>query len=210
MQEGLQRQPFRGEAVEERDARDRERADEERRAAPRHPPQEPTEPVELEPPGRPLENPGGKEEQRLERCVVDGVQQGRAERERRPLIGPVAAEQETRTEPQCDDAEVLHGRVCEEPLEVALEQRVGDAAERGQSAQGEHGHADPGGHRAEPIDEDADEAVGGDRHHDAAHQGGDVRRGDRVGTREPGVHRHQPGLRPEADDRRDRNHGLDG
>ena len=41
---------------------DRERADEKRAAAPRHPPQQPAEAVELERSGRPLEHAGAEEQ----------------------------------------------------------------------------------------------------------------------------------------------------
>ncbi len=60
-------------------------------------------------------------------------------------VGAVAAEQQARAERERDDAEVLDGRVREQPLEVALEERVGDAAERRQAAEDEHRRTDPGG-----------------------------------------------------------------
>ena len=92
VQQRLQRQPLRGEAVQRRQAGDRHRADEERAARPRHPAQQPAEPVELERADRALERARAEEEQRLEDRVVERVQQRRRERERRPRVGAARAQ----------------------------------------------------------------------------------------------------------------------
>ena len=211
MEERLQRQPFRREPVEHRHAGDRERADQHGAAAPGQTPQQAAQPVErLEGSERALDGPGPEEQQRLEDGVVDGVQQGGGERVGGPRVGVMGAQQQARTDRERDDPEVLHGRVREQALEVALEERVDDAAERGEGAEREHGCSDPRGRSADPLDQHSDQAIGRDGDHHAAHQRRDVGRGERVRARQPRVHRHQPGLRAEAHDRRERDHGLDG
>ena len=74
---------------------------------------------------------------------------------------------------------------------------AGDAGER------EHHHAPPPDRRAEQIEDDAHEAVDRDLGHHAAHQRGDVARRCRMCERQPGMERHQAGLRAGADQRQD-------
>ena len=129
VQQRLQRQPLRGEAVQRRQAGDRHRADQERAARPRHPPQQPAEPVELERADRPLERAGAEEEQRLEDRVVERVQQRGGERERRPGVGAAGAQDQAGADPEHDDPDVLDRVEREQPLQVVLEERVDDAAD---------------------------------------------------------------------------------
>ena len=107
MEQRLKCQPLRCEAVEQRHPGDRESADEECAAAPRQTPQQATEAIELECSRRPFERAGAEKEKRLERRMVDHMQERSAERERGPLVSPVAAQQETGAETERDDAEVL-------------------------------------------------------------------------------------------------------
>ena len=138
VQQRLQRQPLRGEAVQRRQARDRHRADEEGGAGPRHPPQEAAEPVDLERADRALERAGAQEEERLEDGVVHGVQERRPERERRPLVGAAGAQQQAGADAEHDDPDVLDRVQRQQALEVVLEERVDHAADRRERADGEH------------------------------------------------------------------------
>ena len=207
--ERLQRQPLGGEAVERRHAGDRERADEEGAAGPRHAAQKPAEPVELERADRPLEGAGAEEEQRLEHGVVERVQQRRRERERRPRVGAARAQQQAGAEPEHDDPDVLDRVEREQALEVVLEERVHDAADRRERAEREHEHAEPQRQHTQPVDEHTHEAVDRDLDHHAAHQRRHRRGRDRMRARQPAVQRHHARLRPHADERGQRDRDLE-
>ena len=96
MDQRLQGEPLRGEAVERRHAGDRHRPDQEGPAGPRHAPQQPAEAVEVEGADRALEGARREEQQRLEHRVVEDVQERRGEGDRRP--GRLAAETAKRIE----------------------------------------------------------------------------------------------------------------
>ena len=92
VQERLQGEPFGGEAVQRRQPGDGRRSDEERCACPRHAPQQAAEPIELERSHGLLERTCAEKEERLEDGVIDRVEQGGRQCERRPLVGtPVPA-----------------------------------------------------------------------------------------------------------------------
>ena len=209
MDQRLQGQPLGGEAVQRRHAGDRHRADQEGAAGPRHPPQQAAEPVEVERADRSLEGARGEEEQRLEDGVVEHVQQRRGEGDRRPGRLALGGEEDRGAEAERDDADVLDRVEGEQPLEVVLDERVEDAAERREQADGEDDQPDPERRRRRPLEEDADEAVEGDLDHHPRHQRRDVARRHRVGAGQPGVQRHQPGLGAEADQRGDQHQRLD-
>ena len=208
MQQRLQRQPLRGEAVQRRQAGDRHRADEERAARPGHPAQQAAEPVELERADRALERARAEEEQRLEDRVVERVQQRGGERERRPGVGAARAQHQAGAEAEHDDPDVLDRVQREQPLEVVLEERVDDAADRRERADREHEHAEPERQHAEPVDEHAHEPVDRDLDHHAAHQRRHGRGRDRMRARQPDVQRHHARLRPHADERGQRDRDL--
>ena len=211
MEERLQRQPFGGEPVQRGQSCDGRRSDEECGPGPRHAPQQPAEPIEIERSHRPLERPRAEEEQRLEDGMVDRVQQSGSQRERRPLVtrGTLCPQQQAGSDTEQDDADVLDRVEREQLLELVPEQRVGDAAEGREQPQHEDERPDPGRRPSEPLDEHADEAVDRDLDHHAAHQRRHVRGGDRMGAWEPRMERHHARLRPETDDRGERDGGLE-
>ena len=72
----------------------------------------------------------------------------------------------------------------------------------------EHEHAEPQRQHTEPVHEHAYEAVDRDLDHHAAHQRRHRSRRDRMRARQPAVQRHHPGLRPHADECRQRDRNL--
>ncbi len=195
----LQGEPLRGEAVERRHPGDRHRPDQKGPAGPRHAPQQPAETVEIEGAHRALEGARRQEQQRLEHRVVEDVEERRRERDRRPGRLAVGGEEDRGAEAERDDPDVLDRVKGQQPLQVVLHQRVENTAQRRQQAQPEHSQARPQGGRVGPLEEHADQPVEGDLDHHPRHQGRDVARRDGVGTRQPGVHRHQARLGAEAD-----------
>ena len=143
VQQRLQGHPLGGKAVQRRQAGDRERADEERAAGPRQPPQQPAEPVEPERACRALERAGAEEEQRLEHRVIQRVQQRGGQRDRGPGVGASGAQDQACAEAEDDDPDVLDRVEREQPLQVVLEERVDDAADRRQRTERKHQHTDP-------------------------------------------------------------------
>ena len=188
---------------------DRHRADEEGQPGPRHPVQKAADPVDLERARRALERPGAEEEEALEDGVIERVQERGRERDAGPVVRSALAEQETRSEAEHDDPDVLDRVEREQSLQLVLEDRVHDADNGGEGAGGEDDDPEPRRQRAVgPLDEDADEAVDRELDHHAAHQRRHVRRGDRVGAREPDVQRDEPRLRSHADQRCERDRDL--
>ena len=90
--------------------------------------------------------------------------------------------------------------VGEEPLEVVLHQGVQHAHDRRDEPEDQHDRPPPPGKIADEIEDDADDAVDGGLEHDAAHQGRDVRRRDRVGLGQPDMERDHAGLGGEPEE----------
>ena len=91
VQQRLEGQPLRREAVQRRQPRDRHRAHEECTAGPRHPPQQPAEPVDLERADHLFERARAEEQQRLEDGVVQRVEECRCQRECSPDVRAAGA-----------------------------------------------------------------------------------------------------------------------
>ncbi len=199
VEQRLQRQPLRGEAVQGRQARDRRGADQERPSRPWHPPEQAAEPVELQRTDRLLECARSQEEQCLEQRVVDGMQQCGGEREPCPGIRAAGAQDETGADPEHDDPDVLDRVKRQQSLQVVLEQRIEDTAERRERSRPDHDEPEPERQDPQPVDQDADEPVDRDLDHHSAHQRGHRRRRHRMRARQPHVQRDQPRLRPHPD-----------
>ena len=200
VEQRLRREPLRGEPVEWRKPRDCGSAHEDRRSRPRRTPQHPAEPVEVDAAPRPFERTGAEEEEALEQRVVERVKQRRRERERGPGLLTLGEEEEARTESEERDSDVVDGREGEKLLEISLEERVEDSADRRDRPEREHEPPDPDRGCAEPLDQYANEPIQTDLDHDATHQRRDRRRCDRVRSREPGVERKHSRLGAEPDD----------
>ena len=91
----------------------------------------------------------------------------------------------------------------EHAFEVALHQRIEHAHHRGDAADASTDHAPPPVRRSQQVEHDAHEAVDRDLGHHAAHQRGDMAGRGRVGERQPGMQRHEAGLRAGADQHED-------
>ena len=112
----------------------------------------------------------------------------------------VGLESERKAETHEDEADVLDGAAGEDPLEVALHQRVENAEHGGSAADRQDRDAPPPSRRAEEVEDDPHEAVDRDFGHDAAHQRGDMARRRRMRERQPDVQGHEPGLRSGAEE----------
>jgi hypothetical protein len=141
--------------------------------------------------------------------VIDRVQEGGRQRERRPFVRTPCPQQQAGADTEQDDADVLDRVEREQPLELVLEDRVDDACDRRNAADGEDKDAVPRRQLAEPLDEDADETVDGHLDHHAAHQRGHMCGRDRMCARQPRVQGHHARLRPESDDRGECDDGLE-
>ena len=82
-EDGLEGQPFRHEAVERRQRRDRRAADEEHDSGPRHAVDEAAEVLHVALAGRREHSAGAEEQQALEDRMIEHVEQGCGQRERR-------------------------------------------------------------------------------------------------------------------------------
>jgi len=105
------------------------------------------------------------------------------ERERRPHVGAARAQEQARADAEHDDPDVLDRVEREQALQVVLEERVDDAADRRESAEPDDDRPEPEREHTEPIDEHADEPVDRNLDHHAAHQGRDGRGFDRMCAR---------------------------
>ena len=144
-QDRLERQPFRDEAVERRQRRDRDAADQEDERGLRHAMDEAAEMLHVALAGRGQHGAGAEEQQALEQRMVEDVKQRRGERERRSEDHAVGLERERKAEPDEDDADVLHRVIGEQPLEIVLHERVEHAHDRRHAGEREHDDAPPPG-----------------------------------------------------------------
>ncbi len=149
----LEQEPFRDEAVQGRECRDRGRAHEHRRARPRQAVDQPVEPLEIARAGGVQHRAGTTEEERLEDRVIEGVQQRRGRGEGGGQMQPGGLEGERQAGRCGGDPDVLDRRPGEQPLAVPLDQRMDE---------GEHGAAgaEPDQHRAPPPERGAQEIEG--------------------------------------------------
>ena len=90
----------------------------------RHAMDEPAEMLHVALAGRGEHGAGAEEQQALEQRMIEDVQQGGGERERRREQHAVRLEGEREAEPDEDDADVLHRVIGEQPLEIVLHQRI--------------------------------------------------------------------------------------
>ena len=143
-------------------------------------------------------------QQRLEERVVERVQQGAAEGYRRHdgVVGPGAEGGYAQGDEY--DADVLHARVCEQPLGVVLRGGLHGAP---QSRHHAHGQQDDAGGVELPhlgdLARDAYDAVDARLDHHARHEGRDVRRSGGVSLGQPYVHGEYSGLHAESDEEYD-------
>ena len=86
--------------------------------------------IQIEAAGGPLQGTGTEEQQGLEDGVVCDMQQRRRERDRRPRGVAGLGEQQGRAEAERDDADILDRVIRQQPLQLMLDQRPQDAAER--------------------------------------------------------------------------------
>ncbi len=206
-EDGLEREPFGDEAVERRQRRDRGRADQKGEGRERHAMDQPAEALHVALAGAREHRAGAEEQQALEHRVIEDVEEGRSQRERRRGRHLVRLEGERQAKADEDDADVLHRVIGEQALEVVLHQGVQHAHHRGHAAYQRHHGTPPPARRPEQVEHDAHESIDRDLGHDAAHQRRDMARRRRVGERQPDVQRHETGLGTGADQREHQDHG---
>ena len=171
---------------------------------------ETAEPIHVALAGGDQHRAGAKEQQALEQRVVEDVKQRRGEGQRRRQALAIGLKRQRQPEADKDDADILDGRIGQQPFEVALHQRIENTHHRGDAAERQHHHARGPIRTAEQIEHHADEAV--DRHlgHHAAHQRRDVTGRGRMGQRQPDMERHQAGLGARAKQHQHQHQGRRG
>ena len=196
VEDGLKQHPFRHEAVERRQGRDRGGADQAEQRGRRHPVDQPAQLVELALPGGGQDGARREEQDALEQAVIEHVEHGGGHGERRQGRHAGRLEHQRQTQPDDDDADILDRRIGQQLLHVVLHQRVEHADHGGHRADDGKDAAPPPERLADQIEQDADQAVYGDLGHDPAHQRGNMAGCGGVGQRQPDMQRHQTGLRP--------------
>ncbi len=93
--------------------------------------------------GRIEHGTGAEEQKALEQRMIEYVEQSGSERERGGEGHTVRLEGERKSEPNEDDADILHRMVGEQPFEIVLHERVEHAHHRGHAAEREHDQAPP-------------------------------------------------------------------
>ena len=205
-QQRLKRQPLAHEAVQERQAGDGHRADEEAGARPRHAAQQPAEPLELTRARRHDDAPRAEEQQPLEDGVVQHVREAGRERDGRQAGMPVGERHHAGAQAEEDDAGVLDRAVGEQALQIGLRQRVQDAEDRGERADEHEGEAPAGARHAQAERADAKETVDARRDEHGGHQRRDAGRRRRMRLGQPDVERQHARLDAEADEEQHEQH----
>ena len=204
-------EPLGHEAVEGRDGRDGERADQEADGRGRHAAEKTAHLLHVARTGGVEQRAGTQEELALEHRVVERVVEGGHEREhgdtglteRHGGHGGADAEQ--------DDADVLDGVIGQQALDVMLLQGESHAEDRRDRTE-DHDHEAPPDLDArcgEQVETDLQDTEDTDLDHATGHEGGHV--GRRLGVRlgQPRVQRDDTGLGTEAEEREHEAHGSD-
>ena len=203
--DGLQRQPFADKSVKRRQGRDRQHADQEEAARPRHATRNTAKPIEIPRAGSGLHRASAYEQESLINRVVREV----IERcdERNAGDDPMAAREEHHGSANArrDDAHVLDRAVGKKTLHLGLDRRVENPDQRGNAAGHEHDQPETRrGHRYE-VEVEANDPVDSEIDDHRGQQGGNIGRGDGMGERQPAVDRHEPSLHREAEEGKQEN-----
>ena len=198
-QECLQQQPFGNEAVEWRNAGDRQRADEREPGHPRHPVDQATELAEVALLGCMQHRARREKQEAFEKRVVERVIEHCRQRDRGKQRLVVGLEQYRQADPCDDDADVFDRRVREEALHVGLHCGEYHAEQRGRKAQRERDNTPPPELAVDEIECHAQQSVDRRFQHHAAHECRYRRRRRRVRLGQPNVQRQQPRLGAEAE-----------
>ena len=130
----------------------------------------------------------------------DEVQHRRGHRDRGGRRRPGVREQRRGAQSHGDQPHVLGRRIGKQPFEIRRHRSLQHAVQRGQSADHEQHQPPPPRARAEQLQIDAHDAVDTEVDHRRAHQRRHRARRLGVRARQPGVQRHQAGLRAEPHD----------
>ena len=150
-QYGLKRQPFGDEAVERRQRRNGDAADEEDEGRSGHVVNEAAQMVHVAFAGRRQHGAGAEEQQALEERMVEHVQQARRQGQRRGRRHAERLERQREPESDIDDADVLDRVVGEQALEVVLHQGVDHAEQGGAGADRQNRNAPPPRRPVPPV-----------------------------------------------------------
>ena len=137
-QDRLEGQPFGDEAVERRQRRDGDAADEEDEGRLRHAVDEAAEMLHVALAGRGQHGAGAEEQQALEQRMIEDVEQRGGEGERRGGRHAVRLEGEREAEADEDDADILDRVIGEQPLQIVLHQRIEHAHHAGDAGERQH------------------------------------------------------------------------
>ena len=143
--------------------------------------------------------PAPRNRQALEQGVIQDVQQGAGESQQRHDGQAIGQPQESHTQSERNDPDVLDTMVSQQPLEVVLSQREEHAEDAGHDTDRHQRPTPPRRHVAEKRQR-AQEPVNARLDHHAAHHGRHVRGRGGMRLRQPDVHGNETGLRAETDD----------
>ncbi len=107
-------------AVQRRQAADRDGSDQEGERGRGHPPLQAAQPIDLAGAGGVLNRACAEEEQGLEETVVPDVEQSSRHAEHDQLRASRGAAEQRDAQPEADDPDVLHAVIREQPLQVVL------------------------------------------------------------------------------------------
>ncbi len=168
--EHLEQRPLAHEAVERRQPDDGDGPDAEQHDGDREPTRQTAELIEIAGPGRADHGTGGQEQQALEQCVIEDVEERRRERDACQRRFAFRGEEHRGTDAHQHQPDILGGRVGEQDLDVARDERVQDPEQGRNCPERQHQPSPPARSAAQQVDADAHDPVDTERDHRPRHQ----------------------------------------
>ncbi len=137
---------------------------------------------------------GAHEKEALEHGMVQGVIESGNQRQRRQKGHIERGKNHRKADADQDNADIFHGMVGKQPLQIMLHQRIEDPHDSRHQAEHEHQSAPPPREMADQVERNADDAVNSRLEHYAAHERGHVGGGHGVSLGQPYVQRDHTGL----------------
>ena len=199
-QQPLVSQPLADESIQRRQPGDGDGPDEKVESGPRHAPDQAAHFLHVACPRALQHAARAQKQQAFEDPMIERVKEPGDQRQRGELRVAKGAEEQRRSEPHENDADVLDAVIREQALQIVFHQCVQHAQQRGDHAADRHQHPGPDGQVAVKVEEDAGHSVDAGLDHDSRHERGDVagRNGMRGG--QPNVQRNDAGFHAEAEE----------
>ena len=187
------------EAVQGRQAADRDSPNQEKRGRPGHGLCQAAQTVDGPGACRVDDRTRAQEKQGLEEAVVPDMEEAARHAQHKEFGTAARAAQHRQPHAHQDDADVLDAVVGQEPLDVVLRHREGHAEEARDGAQGQD-HRAPGGGEAGQQGQCAQKAVYSHLQHHAGEHGRDLAGRGRVGAGQPEMKGHRARLQAKAEE----------